>query len=298
MKTNHSGESRNNRTHAPSRDSQDDSRRAATIPPARAAAPGAPASGIVFHRETQEFRSPIATPQGTWIASTPRGGFEVLDRAQYVSLMTPRIPQPPVSHCPPPVTGSTWGSEQPEDGSASHQWLLMEPVSIPVPSQRSVDRAAPAAEVIDEASTAPAAEVDSEADANSAAEGAADESGVSQGQAERRRQAARERNRELVADPIYPDRLISRRALRNRSDLVQDPQRPGQFITRTALQQRQARVDDPLNPGQRVTPAALARRADVVEDPQQPGRMITREALRQRARRAAQAQSAASRQRP
>lgn len=241
-------------------------------PVARAAPPGAPASGLVMHRDTYELRAPISPPQGTWIAQAPDGRFERLHTADYLSLSTPRVPQAPIAPQRPSATDSAGAMELMGQGSSPHRWLLTMPVSASVVARHEpVAPTLPAIEVtIDDSGTRRTVERNRERVPDPHRPGHF----VTRGTMRRRG--------EFVPDPLRPGELVSSQVLRQREDLVEDPQQPGEMVTRRTLQRRMNFVEDPQRPGEFISRRTLQRRLDVVEDPQNPGVMITREALRQR----------------
>jgi hypothetical protein len=234
------------------REYADGHRQQSTPPTARFAAPGMPASGLVRHRDTQNLLSPIATPHGSWVAQTPSGQMRVLNRAEYISLRTPRIPQPAISHRLDGAIEQHQSFQRRDEHRNDGSWLLTSPVVLaPVGRQQPPRHSPPPITVAHEPNTS-----------------------------RRRHELTR---RELVPDPLRPGQFATRRALRERDDLVEDPRQPGHYITRQALQLRGSVVVDPRNPERTITVRALRQRDDVVPDPQRPGHFIRRETLHRRA---------------
>ncbi|KAK1548501.1 hypothetical protein Q3G72_009384 [Acer saccharum] len=254
------------------REYENGQRQRSATPRSRSAAPGASASGLAIHRDTYEYVSPIAMPHGSWIAQTPSGRIATLNPADYVSIRTPRIPQPPLQSHYVTIVPSTREPQQPFVGSSADSWLLAAPLTTPTVVQHTPAAHPPhAIEVVyDEHASRRQRSRDREIVEDPRRPGVR----VTV-------RTVRERT-ELVEDPRRPGHFITLRALRERENRVEDPQRPGRFITRTALRIRQDLVDDPNNPGQQITRSALRQRGDRVEDPLHPGTTISRAALRRR----------------
>lgn len=231
------------------REYEDGHRQQTRSPVARAAAPSA-ARGLVMHRDTLDVRTPISSPQGTWIAQAPDGGLERLNATDYIVLSTPRIPQAHIAVHRPSVTNSLRATELVDQVSSADSWLLTTPVNATVGA-----RYEPVAQ--------PALVIDVVID-NS------------------RGRRAVEREGDLVPDPRRPGHYITRATMRRRGALVPDPLRPGELVSTQTLRRRQDRVEDPRRPGEFISRRVLQRRLDVVDDPRNPGVLVNRESLQQR----------------
>ncbi|KAK1548492.1 hypothetical protein Q3G72_004696 [Acer saccharum] len=248
-------------------------RQRSVTPNGRSATPGASASGRVIHRGTHQLMSPIATPHGDWIAQTPSGRIATLNPVEYVSIRTPRVPQPPLSPHRVMTTHVTRDVQPSYTGHHGNSWLLAEPLPPPTAPQRHT--AVHQAHRIDIVYDENASRLQSSRDRDIVEDSRRPGRSITH-------RTARERT-ELVEDPLRPGHFITLRALRQREDYVDDPQRPGNVISRVALGLRQDLVDDPRNPGHLVTRRALRQRGYLVDDPLNPGTMITHTTLNRRA---------------